>query len=432
MKQIHSYILVLIFSLVSQHVFSQWYFETGVNDSRFSRYNDNNPTTLNSYGGLRDFSHAVGYLFPAKKLKDRAQSNAKATTLGFKIGVGFDQMNLKKRAVQRGVEALLGYDLAQLQARLGVMFTQTLVRKKGGNFIGSRQPAMNLILDAGISYNFYTSATRTLFNGSESIVDLKTDDEFEQSYPAYFFGAGFEFPLNKYSALYAKYQVENAFSNTENNQSGFEEEFITNKRRVLVGLRIDFRLKKYEKQQQLDRMAALEARGTDELEALQQKVAELEHAINSCKYDDTALQEHLKNKDIHVQKSQQEGALLKIQKHDKGFSFFPAFKHVLFPHDSSNFEKDVYGSKLTSLALFMKNSTSYRMKLVGYSDVKTGAADYNKRLSAQRAKNVYDYLLNLGVPANRMEHTGFGGTSKFSIDEKSKNRRTEILITIKE
>lgn len=431
MKQIHSYTLVIFFSLVHQYAFSQWYFETGVNSSRFSQYNDN-PTTLNSYGGFRNFSHAVGYVFPAKKLEDRAQSNAKATTLGFKIGVGFDQMNLKERAVRQGAEALLGYDLAQLQARLGVMFTQTLVRKKGGNYIGSRQPAMNLILDAGISYNFYTSATRTLFNGSESIIDLKTDDEFEQSYPAYFFGAGFEFPLNKYSALYAKYQVENAFSNTEDSQSGFEERFITNKRRVLVGLRIDFRLKNYEKQQQLDRMAALEARGTDELEALEQKVAELEHAINSYKYDDTALQEHLKNKDIHVHESQQEGALLKIQKHDKGFSFFPAFKHVLFLHDSSNFEKDVYASKLTSLALFMKENTNYRMKLVGYADVKTGAADYNKRLSAQRAKNVYDYLLSLDVPANRMEHTGFGGTSKFSIDEKSKNRRTEILITIEE
>ena len=82
--------------------------------------------------------------------------------------------------------------------------------------------------------------------------------------------------------------------------------------------------------------------------------------------------------------------------------------------------------------MYMKKRTNYRIKLVGYADVKTGSANYNKNLSAQRAKNVYDYLLNLGVPANRLEHTGFGGTSKFSIDEKSKNRRTEILITIEE
>lgn len=431
MKQIHSYTLVIIFSLVHQYAFSQWYFETGVNSSRFSEYNDN-PTKLNSYGGFRDFSHAVGYVFPFKKLEDRAQSNAKAGTLGLKIGVGFDQMNLKEKAVRGGAEALLSYDLAQLQARLGVLFTQTLVRKKQGNFLGVRQPAVNLILDAGISYNFYTSAIRTLINGSGGILDLKDDDEFNQSYPAYVFGAGFEFPLNKYSALYAKYEIENGFSNKENSQSGFEEEFSTYKGRALVGLRIDFRLKNYEKRQQLDRMAALEEKGTDELDALQQKVAELEHAINSCKYDDTALQEHLKNKDIHVHESQQSGALLKIQKHDKGFNFFPAFKHVLFPHDSSNFEKDLYASKLTSLARFMKKRTNYRIKLVGYADVKTGSANYNKNLSAQRAKNVYDYLLNLGVPANRLEHTGFGGTSKFSIDEKFKNRRTEILITIEE
>jgi outer membrane protein OmpA-like peptidoglycan-associated protein len=425
MKQILTYTLIIISSLWSKNAFSQWYFETGVNNSKFSQFKDN-PTTLSSYGGFRDFSNAIGYVFPTNLLKDRAQFDAKATKLGLKIGVGFDQMNLKEKAAQQNSEAFLHYDLAQLQVRLGVLFTQTLVYKKQRNSIGMRQPAMNLILDAGMSYNFYTSATRSLLNSSGSIVDLKADNEFEQSYPAYVFGAGFEFPLNKYSALYAKYEFENAFSNSEDSQSAFEEKFNTYKQRALLGLRIDFRLKNHEKRQQLNRIAALEARGTDELDALRQKVAELEQAYKSV---DTTLQEHLQNKDIHVLESQQEGTLLNIQEHKKGFSFFPAFKHVLFLNDSSNFEKVFYASKLTSLAFFIKNNTKYKIKLVGYADDKTGSTNYNKNLSVNRAKNVYNYLLNNGVPANRMEYIGFGGTSKFSINEKSKNRRTEILIT---
>jgi outer membrane protein OmpA-like peptidoglycan-associated protein len=341
-------------------------------------------------------------------------------------------MTLKAKATEQATEAFLHYDLGQLQTRLGVLFTPTLIRKKQADYLGVRQPAMKLVLDAGLSYNFYTSATRTLINDSGNVTDLKAGDEFEESYPAYIFGAGLEFPINKHTTLYGKYEIENSFSINEDGQnSGFEEEFDTHKRRLLFGLRIDFALKNQQKRQQLDRIAALEAKNTEELLALQQKVAELEQTINSgYKYDDTALQKHLQNKDIHLHETHKNGVLFAIEEEGKeGLGFLPTFRHVLFPHNSSYFEKNVYASKLSDLAQFLKKNNKYRIKLVGHAATGTGSSSYNKTLSAERAKRVYDHLIKLGVPSIRMEHSGFGETSKFNRDEKSENRRTEILIT---
>lgn len=419
MKQLHTFIFVLILSSFGQHATSQWYFETGVNDAKFTKYNDSNPTTLNSYTGLRDFSHAVGYIFPFKKLDERALSDAKTTALRFKIGLGFDQMNLRVKAVEKGSRALHHYDLGQLQGRVGLLFTPTLMRKKQADYLGVRQPAINLILDAGVSYNFYSSATRTLINGTGNITDLKVDNEFEQSFPAYTFGAGFEFPLSRHTALYAKYEVENTFSSKEGGNRGIVETFSTYKRRALIGLRIDFRLKNNLKRQQMDKIAT----AIDDIDALRQKVEELENAINSeHNHDDAKLQEHIQNKDIHG------GTIYKTKLHDKGFTYLPKFKHVLFPLNSSHFNKEKYAPKLLDLATFLKQNPKYRLKLAGYADAETGSATYNKSLSAKRAKRIYDYLKNIGFTPSRMEHIGFGETKHFSIDNMADNRRTEIII----
>ena len=67
-------ILLLTVFCVGALAQAQWYFETGVNDSKFAQYVNltGTKTTLHSYNGLRDFSHAVGYIFPFKKLDERA------------------------------------------------------------------------------------------------------------------------------------------------------------------------------------------------------------------------------------------------------------------------------------------------------------------------------------------------------------------------
>lgn len=67
------------------------------------------------------------------------------------------------------------------------------------------------------------------------------------------------------------------------------------------------------------------------------------------------------------------------------------------------------------------------------------AMDYDTRtrnLSVNRAKAVYDYLVENGINPNRLSYKGFGGTRKIITEEESEedkttNRRVEIMITHK-
>lgn len=67
------------------------------------------------------------------------------------------------------------------------------------------------------------------------------------------------------------------------------------------------------------------------------------------------------------------------------------------------------------------------------------AMDYDTRtrnLSANRAKAVYDYLVENGINPERLSYKGFGGTRKIITEEeteedKTTNRRVEIMITHK-
>ena len=49
------------------------------------------------------------------------------------------------------------------------------------------------------------------------------------------------------------------------------------------------------------------------------------------------------------------------------------------------------------------------VSLTGYADKKTGSVKRNQVLSEQRAKVVFDYLVSLGVPAEKLETSANGG-----------------------
>ena len=75
----------------------------------------------------------------------------------------------------------------------------------------------------------------------------------------------------------------------------------------------------------------------------------------------------------------------------------------------------------------MNENPTLRLTLVGYAD-KTGNVKHNKIISKRRAKRVYDSLISLGIEASRMEFSGAGETTQFSIGGLTDNRRTEIII----
>lgn len=382
---------------------AQWYFETGINDAKFTDYVtlSGTKTTLHSYSGLRDLSYSAGYLFPFKSLDKRAASGGIPSSIRLGVGIAYDQLNLRTRADIQNNQVPVTYNMGQAQGHLKLLFSKPLLKKQQPDALGVRRTAVNLFLEGGAAYSTYTVATRTFTANKGYVNDLKQDNNFDNDYLTYVFGGGFGFPLSAHTELYAKYDIEKPFSDTKTTNDTYR----TVKKRVMLGLRFDLRLKNYQKKAQEEHIAALDA------------ALEHDHPHEHEPVDLTPLYTKIE-------------ALEKKLEAPK-WKFFPDFKHVLFPVDSSVFDVDRFGEQLSNLATFMIAHPNAELRLVGYADSKTGTTARNLELSKNRSKRVFDYLVSLGVSPDVMSHEGAGETLQFSQDVLPKNRRTELLILIK-
>lgn len=393
----------------------QWYFETSISDSKFAQYSNKpttnggttTPTQLNSYSGFRDLSYGLGYLFPFTSLEKRVDKEYKTPLFRLGLGIAFDQMNLKTNATIREVNYPVNYDFAQFMGRLGLHLTPVVLHKKEVGFDGARIPLMELDVHGGIGYNFYSSALQH-FNNKQH--DLKSSSEFDSSYPSYYFGAGLHIPLNRYTRLYGRYSIDNAFGIKENPDALTREDFSMYKRKISIGLLVDFGL------------------GNKLKSIRDQKIRDLENKQVPM-YDDTALLERIADLEKRLKEHGHEHDHAQPQPiievvNDVNLPY----EYVLFPIRSSYFDVRTNDRALHKLATFMEQNPQFDLKLVGFADSKTGNKDFNLTLSKNRAKRVYDYLIRIGVPEHRMSHEGGGETLRFSAHEWEKNRRTEIFI----
>lgn len=80
--------------------------------------------------------------------------------------------------------------------------------------------------------------------------------------------------------------------------------------------------------------------------------------------------------------------------------------------------------------LLTKNPT-LKIELGGHTD-NVGRPEANQRLSEQRAKAVYDYLIDKGISSNRLSYKGYGETQPVATNDtdegRRENRRTEIKV----
>lgn len=125
------------------------------------------------------------------------------------------------------------------------------------------------------------------------------------------------------------------------------------------------------------------------------------------------------------------------------FSFFLANPNSLWAQTREvvvvYFEPDVDGigpgnkEKIKGKVNSISNLSDANFVVEGYSDI-TGRADYNLRLSKERAQLVKDYLLELGVNSDKIEAIGKGGTDKYASGETddalAQNRRVNVIIDI--
>ncbi len=106
---------------------------------------------------------------------------------------------------------------------------------------------------------------------------------------------------------------------------------------------------------------------------------------------------------------------------------------VYFDLDQSNIRDDGRGA-LAKNAEWLKRWPTTRISIEGHCDSR-GTAEYNLGLGERRAVAVRDYLVNLGIAANRVNTVSKGKEQPFCREETeacwSQNRRGHFIITAK-
>jgi peptidoglycan-associated lipoprotein len=106
---------------------------------------------------------------------------------------------------------------------------------------------------------------------------------------------------------------------------------------------------------------------------------------------------------------------------------------VYFDLDESTVRDDARGP-LQKNAEWLKRWTSTRISIEGHCDER-GSAEYNLGLGDRRGNAVKAYLVNLGVPADRIAVVSKGKESPFCSDKNEacwqQNRRGHFVITAK-
>jgi outer membrane protein OmpA-like peptidoglycan-associated protein len=86
-------------------------------------------------------------------------------------------------------------------------------------------------------------------------------------------------------------------------------------------------------------------------------------------------------------------------------------------------------AKLAGILMVFSNMN---LSIDGYTD-STGSADLNMKLSMDRARAVYEFLLAQGIGGERMKYQGFGPENPVAPNDtesnRAKNRRVEVVLT---
>lgn len=100
-------------------------------------------------------------------------------------------------------------------------------------------------------------------------------------------------------------------------------------------------------------------------------------------------------------------------------------ENILFNHDSYELDTS-FTSELEQAIALINENPKLQFEISGHTD-NLGSAEYNLRLSEQRAKVVYLYFIKKGADPMQLSYKGYGHTQPIS-DNNSINRRTELLI----
>lgn len=105
-------------------------------------------------------------------------------------------------------------------------------------------------------------------------------------------------------------------------------------------------------------------------------------------------------------------------------------KNIFFELDKSTLKGESF-SELNKLFDFMEKNAAIRIEIGGHTD-NQGTYEYNKDLSENRAKSVYQYLIEKGISADRLSYQGYSYDKPIDGNDteegRANNRRTEFII----
>jgi OOP family OmpA-OmpF porin len=104
---------------------------------------------------------------------------------------------------------------------------------------------------------------------------------------------------------------------------------------------------------------------------------------------------------------------------------------AFFATNKATFKKEAE-PELEKFAARVRNVSSVEaVQITGHTD-NTGAADYNQKLSEQRAATVKDFLVKNGIDPSKIQILGKGESSPIADnatkDGRAKNRRVEVMV----
>ncbi len=105
-------------------------------------------------------------------------------------------------------------------------------------------------------------------------------------------------------------------------------------------------------------------------------------------------------------------------------------KNVFFETDSYELKPSSF-TELDRLVKLLQDYPNLKVEISGHTD-NTGSKEHNQKLSANRAKAVYDYLTGKNIPTKQLTHKGYGDTKPIADNNteagRAANRRTEFTI----
>ncbi|MDQ3046140.1 MAG: OmpA family protein [Bacteroidota bacterium] len=108
-------------------------------------------------------------------------------------------------------------------------------------------------------------------------------------------------------------------------------------------------------------------------------------------------------------------------------------KNIFFDFDKATLRPEST-NELERLTKLLNDVPTLKIEISGHTDSK-GAADYNQKLSQNRAKAVVDHLVKAGIAADRLTFAGYGKDQPVATNDtdegRQMNRRTEFKILSK-